>query len=86
MFEEMHADGVEPCLMTYNTLIAGCVRAEHPDEAMSVFKMMEERNIKRDQVTFIWPTTTVVMSDVSLVVPVFLCLTLSWALRGNGTP
>lgn len=51
MFEEMHADGIEPGLMTYNTLVAGCVRAEHPNEALSVFKMMEERNIKRDQVT-----------------------------------
>lgn len=46
----MHEAGVLPGLMTYNTLIAGCVRAEHPDEALSVFKLMQERNIKRDQV------------------------------------
>lgn len=46
----MHEAGVLPGLMTYNTLIAGCVRAEHPNEALSVFKLMKERNIKRDQV------------------------------------
>lgn len=50
IFEEMHETGVLPGLMTYNTLIAGCVRAEHPNEALSVFKLMQERNIKRDQV------------------------------------
>lgn len=49
IFEEMHEVGVSPGLMTYNTLIAGCVRAEHPTEALSVFKLMKERNIKRDQ-------------------------------------
>ena len=50
IFDEMHEAGVLPGLMTYNTLIAGCVRAEHPNEALSVFKLMKERNIKRDQV------------------------------------
>lgn len=65
----MHADGVEPGLMTYNTLIAGCVRAEHPNEALSVFKMMEERNIKRDQVTFLGR----LLCRVSRLRPPFIC-------------
>lgn len=46
----MREVGVLPGLMTYNTLIAGCVRAEHPQEALSVFNLMEEKNIRRDQV------------------------------------
>lgn len=40
-----------PSLMTYNTLISGCVRAEAPIEALSVFNLMKEKRIKRDQVT-----------------------------------
>lgn len=52
IFEEMHEAGVVPSLMTYNTLIAGCVRAEAPNEALSVFNLMKEKHIKRDQVCF----------------------------------
>lgn len=54
----MNEAGVAPSLMTYNTLIAGCVRAQAPSEALSVFYLMKERGIKRDQVTvfffFFW--------------------------------
>lgn len=46
----MHEAGVVPSLMTYNTLISGCVRAEAPNEALSVFNLMKEKRIKRDQV------------------------------------
>lgn len=48
----MHEAGVTPGLMTYNSLIAGCVRAEHPNEALSVFHLMAQRGIKQDQVPF----------------------------------
>lgn len=40
-----------PALITYNTLISGCVRAEAPIEAMSVFSLMKQKRVKRDQVT-----------------------------------
>ena len=52
--EEMHEAGVVPSLMTYNTLISGCVRAEAPNEALSVFNLMTEKRIRRDQVVR-WP-------------------------------
>lgn len=50
IFEEMHEAGVAPSLMSYNTLISGCVRAEAPNEALSVFSLMKEKGIKLDQV------------------------------------
>ncbi|CAN0584334.1 unnamed protein product, partial [Ectocarpus sp. 12 AP-2014] len=43
IFEEMNEAGVAPSLMTYNTLISGCVRAQAPSEALSVFYLMKER-------------------------------------------
>lgn len=46
----MHDAGVMPSLMTYNTLISGCVRADAPAEALLVFNLMKEKRIKRDQV------------------------------------
>lgn len=46
----MHDAGVMPSLMTYNTLISGCVRADAPGEALLVFNLMKEKRIKRDQV------------------------------------
>lgn len=51
IFEEMNDAGVVPGLVTYNTVIAACVRAERPDEALGVFRLMDERCIKRDQVS-----------------------------------
>lgn len=59
IFEEMHDAGVVPSLMTYNTLMAGCVRAEAPNEAMAVFNLMKEKCIKRDQVGDVMVTSFV---------------------------
>lgn len=50
IFEEMQEAGVTPGLMSYNTLISGCVRAEAPNEALAVFNVMKEKGVKRDQV------------------------------------
>lgn len=46
----MHETGVEAGLMTHNTVIAACVRAQNPDKAMEVFAMIRERGLKPDQV------------------------------------
>lgn len=43
--------GVEQNMMTYNTVIAACVRAEHPAEALEVFRQMKEKQVNQDQVS-----------------------------------
>lgn len=56
LFEEMHDAGVEAGLMTYNTVIAACVRAENAPKAMSIFDIMGEKGMKRDQASVVTKT------------------------------
>lgn len=53
LFEEMHEAGVEAGLMTYNTVIAACVRAENSPKAIEIFELMGEKGIQRDQVSVV---------------------------------
>lgn len=50
LFEEMGEAGVDAGLMTHNTVIAACVRAQNPEKAMEVFATIREKGLKPDQV------------------------------------
>lgn len=52
LFDEMGRKRLKRDLVTFNTMISSCVRANKPEKALEVFGRMADEGIGRDQVGF----------------------------------
>ncbi|KAK2636211.1 hypothetical protein Ddye_031003 [Dipteronia dyeriana] len=43
----------EPCVVSFNAIITGCARRSRPNEALSLFRELQERNLKPTDVTML---------------------------------